>query len=209
MKKTGKIILSLSLSLLFVVVCFLIFAIYSVGIWLHTYNVFTKKDLVAEIKVSKIMTEGEYEYSEIEYKPIKQESALISVLTSRKNSQNEYDQVQKYKVYGDHFEIGGEIVKFNDFWLLFNLDTVYKVTRLEGDYIDPEKSKNVDADHRSVFAINGGTDDYWKTLQKNQSKYSFFVDSVYGSFSTKYIQNEEKTFGLYITEDGFMLDELK
>ncbi|MBN1332016.1 hypothetical protein JW978_03975 [Candidatus Dojkabacteria bacterium] len=208
MKNTLKIIFSLILIIILLVFCGVFIVIISFASWLHTYRVFTAKTLVAEIQVSELKTdENGYEYFDLTYRPKKQQSGLLTILTSNRPGIDEYDESASYTLYGDHFEVGGEIVKFDDFWLLLNLENIYKVTRLEGDYTDVKKA-NIAAEqgHRSLYELNGGTDEYWKRLQRNEGDYEFLVDSIYGNFATKFVQNEAKSYNLYITEDGFILD---
>jgi len=210
MKNLIKIIITLTFLLIFVVVCFISFAGLSFGAWLHTYRTFTQKDLVAVIEVEGLqISEDGYEYTNVKYKPIKDSSALTKIFSSREAKEGEYTQEQEFKIYGDQIEVGGEFVKFNDYWNLFNLKNIYKVTRLEGDYSDAEKASNLPTGKRTVIALNGGTDDTWKFLQKRADDFGFLVDSVYGNFSTKFIQEEDQEYGLYVTEDGFILDDLE
>ncbi|MBD3280158.1 hypothetical protein GF389_01375 [Candidatus Dojkabacteria bacterium] len=209
MKNTIKIIFSLVLVIIFLVFCGVFFVMMSFGSWLHTYRVFTQKSLVAEVEVSELKTdENEFEYFELIYRPKEQQSGLLTILTSNKPGVDEYDEAQRFTLYGDHFELGGEIVKFDDFWTLLNLENIYKVTRLEGDYTDAEIASDAAAGGlRTLHELNGGTDDYWRQLQKNEDNYEFLVDSVYGNFATKFVQDETRTYNLYVTEDGFILDE--
>jgi hypothetical protein len=98
------------------------------------------------------------------------------------------------------------MIKWNDWATLIGLDTIYKVSRLKGEYSDIELERDAE---RSVYDLNGGIDSGWKNLQKNESKLSFVVDSVYTSAAKKFIEDEEVTWGLYITEDGFILDRME
>lgn len=209
-KKFVKVIFSLILTIIFIIACFLAFIMFSFASWLHTYRAFTQKKLVAiiEVQPSKKDERG-FEYTTLTYKPVKEESALIRMLTGSNSESEDFDGDKEYKLYGDHVELGGEVVKFNDFWTLFNLKSIYKVTRLEGDFTDAETAKKLPSEERSVYELNGGTDDYWKRLQKNTSDYDFLVDTVYGSYATKFVQDEPQTYGLYITEDGFLLDNVE
>ncbi|MBD3280321.1 hypothetical protein GF389_02240 [Candidatus Dojkabacteria bacterium] len=210
MKTFAKVTISLLLIIIFLVTCFAGFVMFSFGSWLHTYKTFTQKELVAVVEVGALeVDEQGYEYTNVKYKPVKDHSALTKVFSSRNYDDNEYGQEKEYKMYGDYIEVGGQMVKFRDFWNLFNLKNIYKVTRLEGDYIDPTTAKELPAEKRSIEEINGGIDDYWKMFEENDDDFDFLVDSVYGNFSTKFVQQEERTYGLYVTEDGFILDKIE
>lgn len=203
MGKYFRTSVSFVLAILFVVLCFMLVIGFSLGSWLHTYKTFTQKRLVAVIEVSELKEDGEKTYADIKYRPVDDQSAFAKILTSKTSEGESFEEEQNYLIYGDHFEIGGEIVKFNDFWHLFNLRNIYKVSRLEGDYVNATSDVSSE---RTVIQLNGGTDNYWKEFQRNQERYSFFVDSVYGNFATRFIQDEPETYSLYITEDGFILD---
>lgn len=207
-KSYGKLTLYLVLAI-FTLFGLLIFsALAFIGIWLNTYKVFTKEDLVAEITVSgEMKDENGFETFELKYKPIEEESALLKLFIKREPEDETFGETQTFSMHGDHFEIGGQLIKFDDWATVLGFNTIYKVTRLEGDYIDVELAQN--PPERSVEALNGGIDDYWKYLENNEDTYDFLVDTVFGNFSTKFIQEEEKTYGLYITEDGFVLEELE
>ncbi len=207
MKKLIKIIISLVLLLVFVVTCFGAFAIISFASWLHTYKAFTQKTLVAEIEVSEEKKdEAGLNYATIKYKEVNDESALVKILTS-KDTKKDFSNEQEFKVYGDSFIVGGQVVKFDDFWYLFNLHSIYKLTRLEGDFIDVELKQNLPSDKRSIYELNGGVDDFWKKLQENEKKYDFLVDTVMGSYASKFFEDTPKSYNLYITEDGFILEQ--
>ncbi|MBN1916017.1 hypothetical protein JW796_03450 [Candidatus Dojkabacteria bacterium] len=178
------------------------------GIWLHTYKVFTKEELVAEIIVGEQMKdENGNEYFEFEYKQVKEKSVLEDIFSKDEEiEQTRFEKAEEYMAYGDQIKVGGEVVKFHNWLIFLGFETIYKISRIEGDYDSVEKARN--APERSVFELNGGTDSYWKGLEKNKGKYNFAVDTVYGSFASKFVQDEERIYGLYITKDGFLLDEL-
>jgi len=209
MKKSLKIIVSLILTIAFLLLCFGLFIVFSFSAWLHTYKAFTTKKLVAVVEVGPEQKDAQgYEYTEIKFKQVEQKSALTSIFSSRKDKDNQFTAESSYKVYGDQVDVGGQFVKFRDFWNLLSIKKVYKITRISGEYSDSNKEKNAPNDKRTVIDVNGGTDSYWKTFQANQKQYSFLVDTVYGSSASKFAQRETRTFGVYATEDGFLIDEI-
>ena len=208
MKKLIKVIISLALTLAFVLICFFVFAVFSFASWLHTYRAFTQKTLVAQIEVSPVKKDKEgIPYAIVEYKEVQDESALVKILTS-KDKENTFGDTQEFKIYGDSFEVGGQVVKFKDFWYLFNLHSIYKVTRIDGNFNDIQLEKNISNDKRSIYELNGGVDDFWKKLQSNESNYDFLIDTVMGSYSSKFFEDQARVYNLYITEDGFLLDKV-
>ena len=205
MKKMTKVILTLSLIIVFLVTILFGVVIFGFSFWLRTYRAFTKKKLVAEITTSALMYEEDIPYSEITIKQIDSQSALISMISRRDDSEGNYDEDVQFRGYGDRFEVGGEVVKWNDWLNIVGLDTIYKFSRLEGDYSDIVFERT--AEH-SAYDMNGGIDSFWRTLQRNEEKYSFLVDTVYSSAALKFVEDEEVVWGLYITEDGFLLDRI-
>ncbi len=199
--------------------CLLIAVIFLIGLlifvstgftalWLHTYKVFTKEKLVAEITVSEQKKDDSGDmYFDLSYRPVEDKSALVAVFNKDNSTSSPFGGSQDFKVYGDEFEVTGQVIKFSNFATLLGFDTIYKVTRLSGNYTDT--SEALSTEHRSIFDINGGTDEGWKYMQKNEDKLGFLVETVYGSSASKFVQDKEQTYGLYITEDGFILERLK
>jgi len=172
------------------------------AIWLNTYKAFTKEELVAEITV----TDKPGDEFAVELKQVEKPAAFSGVFNKTSNEKDRFGDIQNYVMRGDQFELGGEVVKFNNWMTFLGFETVYKLSRLESDYSDVAEAQTSE---RSVNELNGGTDSYWKNLEKNQKNLKFLVNTVYGSYAGKFVQNGTVNYGLYITEDGFILDELE
>lgn len=200
--------LTLTLILFICFLCVVIFGIITIStsIWLHTYKTFTQKKLIAEVTTSKLMFENSLPYCEIRYRETYYPSAFESIFSKQKSETISFTEDQEFKVYGDRFEIGAEVIKWNDWLNLLGIDTIYKVSRIKGDSSETELEN--EATH-SAYDINSGVDSTWKYLQKNEEKFSFLVDTIYTSSALKFAEDEEMTWGLYITEDGLILDRLE
>lgn len=206
----NKSFYKLTISLVLIISALVIILILVVSsfttIWLHTYKAFTKEKLVAQITVSEQFTDEDgFDTFNIVYRPVDDESALVRLLTNEGGSSG-FEEKSEYMFLGDEFEVGGQVIKFNNWVTLLGFDTIYKVTKIEGDFTDVEQARN--APERSIEELNGGVDPQWKYLQENEENLDFLVDTVYGSSASKFILREEKIYRLYITEDGFILDEL-
>ena len=206
----NKSFIRLTITLVLIIVLLvLLLAADSVGftaVWLQTYKAFTKERLVAEISVTEQKNENGQETFELNYKAVNEESALLKIFKKESEEKDRFGEDVSYTLKGNQFEIGGEVIKFNNWTTFLGFETIYKVSRLESDY---EDAADAQSRERTVIELNGGTDSYWKTLEKNQENLSSLVDTVYGSYAGKFVQDENMTYGLYITEDGFILDDLE
>jgi hypothetical protein len=82
-----------------------------------------------------------------------------------------------YLVKGDRWELQGDVLKFSPWMNILGIHSAYKLTRLEGQYDDPNMESN---DQHTVIVLNGGDDDFFKTTYK-QAWSSPFVDAAYGN----------------------------
>lgn len=195
------VILIAIISILLLCIITITFSAFS--IWIHTYKAFTQKTLVAEITATEKMTNEGVPYAEVTYKEVDSKTAFERIFYQDETDNTQYKGEQKFTIYGDKLEVSADVVKWNDWGTLIGLDTVYKVTRINGEYLDTEMERTA---KRSVFDLNGGTDSLWLFLEKNQKKISFVADSVYTSSASNSFQDEELKWNLYVTEDGFYLD---
>jgi hypothetical protein len=206
LKRTFRIILSLLLVIVFLVACIVFTTLALLGGWMHTYNAFTSKTLVAEIGVSQLKEDENGQFIDVTYKPVQQQSALAALFASAP-SNNLPAAEQSFKIYGDTVHIGGPIVKFYDHLVLFNFKTIYKVGKIYGRYnLDNELeiSRKVPAS----FDLNGGIDETWQTVNDNIDKwpYNMFFQtteiSTPGIFASK--AAGQRTYNLYMTTTGFL-----
>jgi hypothetical protein len=176
------------------------------GLWLKTYKAFTKEKLVAVVDAEELQTDDDGNpYFKIKYTPVKTESALTEILVKDDEEAKIEEQVEKreeYYIHGDRFVVEAEVINFADWANLLGIETVYKMTRISGQYKDIELEKNA---KRSAYELEGGADPVWETLEYNQEKLSPVVDGVYGSAVIQSARNNEKTWGIYMTEDGLIM----
>jgi hypothetical protein len=201
-----KTIFTLSLVIVFLMTCIVSILTVGVSMWLHTYKALTKKTLVAEITTSELKYEDDIPYFDVTYKQVQQKTAFQRIFSRGNEETTHYELTEDYKVYGDRVEVGGEIIKWNDWLNLLGLDTIYKISRLKGNYSDTELEREAE---RSVYDLNGGVDSIWKTLQKNEESFSFLVDSVYSSAGMKFVEDKDVKWGVYVTTDGILIDRLE
>ena len=82
-----------------------------------------------------------------------------------------------YLVKGDRWMLQGDILKFSPWLNIFGVHSAYKLTRLEGQYDDPNMESN---EKHTVIVLNGGEDGFFKTTYK-QAWSSPFVEAAYGN----------------------------
>jgi hypothetical protein len=208
----SKTIITLILIIVFLVSCFGIISILYAGLWLHTYNAFTSKELIGEIEVTPLEQDDRgFDRFKVKYTQYKAESALIQTLFPNQNSNSQEVYIQEeYEMFGDTVFIEAHTVKLPDFLTLFNFRAIYKITGIEGDFVNNRsKAKELPSSERSIYDLNGGVDDNWLWIKKNESYLGFLVDTVEISKKGKDIGDQVQTWGIYITEEGITLDTLQ
>jgi hypothetical protein len=203
-KKTAKIILRLVLIIMILIFCIAALSAFFVAAWLQTYKVFTQKTLVAELDVTAQRQEGDKKAFSVTYKEVKARSSLAAIFGST-NSDLQFSDPQTFEMQGDEVRLGGQVVKLNDLLNLFGFKTIYKVTRLESTYLDVAEAK---AKPTSIYELNGGVDALFKFYQTNEGALSFIIDTAMGDYPGKNVQNQPVKYGLYVTEEGFLLDRM-
>jgi hypothetical protein len=209
MKTILKVTSSTVLLLALLLACTVGFALFFFGAWLHTYQVFTQRTLVAEVSLSPLLADNHGEYINVTYRPYVQESALVGLLAPADDSISwGQGEPLTFKVYGDSVHIGGPIAKFHDNLILLNFQTIYKVGKLYGRYnIDNEKELNREV--ISSFDLNGGIDATWQDANNKISSwpYNMFFDTTQLSIPGVFASGEKaQLFDLYITNNGFLWD---
>lgn len=212
MKQTGKIITSLILLVSFLSICLILVSFGYFGAWLHTYKAFTAKTKVAEITISEQKEDDLGEYFEVEYTPVKNESALVKWIAPGSGKSDELEKPQTFKLYGDTVHIGGPIIKFKDELILFNFKSIFKIGKIYARYnIDNELEQSRTPEMASSFDLNGGIDQNWQDIHNNLTNdnlkggfYRSFVDTTQISTPGQFVSNKKLKYTLYITNNGFL-----
>ncbi len=85
---------------------------------------------------------------------------------------------QFYSVLGDEWMLQADFIKFPTWMNVLGFHSGYKLTRLEGIYQDRNLESN--AKH-TVVDLNGGEDNFFKTIRDQKFWFSPFVDAYYGN----------------------------
>ncbi len=206
LSRTLRIIASFLLVIIFLVACIVSGVFVFFGSWLHTYNAFTDKTLVAEVTVSQFKQDENGEYIDVTYKPIVEQSALAALFTTNAPSAQPGSS-QSFKIYGDTVHIGGPIVKFYDSLVLFNFKTIYKVGKIYGRY-NLDNNLEINRKVPASFDLNGGIDTTWQTINDNIKNWPYNLAfettdiSAPGVFASK--SGGDKVYNFFMTNTGFL-----
>jgi hypothetical protein len=102
-----------------------------------------------------------------------------------------------YLVKGDRWELQGNILKFAPWLNILGIHSAFKLTRLEGQYDDPNMESN---EKHTVIVLNGGDDDFFKTTYK-QAWSSPLVDAAYGNAAIA--PADGLPYNVFVSQTGF------
>lgn len=143
---------------------------------------------------------------------------MVGIIDARKTKGLDYDiflrftPVEKgikaeekiYKIKGDQWSIGGDILKFEDWVNFIGIHTGYKTTRIHGRYL---KAEDENIKQHTAYDINGGTDAIWLYLYENSSSFPF-VKAVYGN-SVYTFPSDKDVYGIYVTTSGYSIEKIE
>lgn len=204
MKRLVKILVSLVLALTMLLTCMLVVVIILFVGWLRTYQAFTAEKLVAEITVEKTTPANGLERIKVTYTPITNDAALNFIIPG---SESVTMKAEEFTLYGDQVLVGGPVVKFENIPVLLGFETAYKVARIQGSFINTAKANQIPSGN--IHDLNGGIDPTWTHFEADADQLPWLIDTAYFSIAGKSAQSSSRSYGLYITEDGFILDNLE
>ncbi len=143
---------------------------------------------------------------------------MVGIIDARKTKGLDYDiflrftPVEKgikaeekiYKIKGDQWAIGGDILKFEDWVNFIGIHTGHKTTRIHGRYL---KAEDENIKQHTAYDINGGTDAIWLYLYENSSRFPF-VKAVYGN-SVYAFPSDKDVYGIYVTTSGYSIEKIE
>lgn len=201
----GRTVAGIIVLLVTCLLCALITGGVFLGLWMRSYTAFTQKRLVAEIEVSQLPAASGLQQFRVVYKPVAINNALDTFFSGTTQS-NEQPATSEFTMYGDQVLVGGPVIKFANIPVLLGFETIYKVARIQGSFIDTDQANQIPSGN--VFDLNSGVDDTWKYFENQSESLPLLIDTAYFSLAGKSVGSVPTTYGLYITEDGFVLDRL-
>jgi len=154
---------------------------------LATYHSFTKKRHVAEVQA-------------VEVAPQKLRVYFVAIEPDGARGATE-----TYDVDGDEWTVGGDILRFKPFLTVMGVETVYKVTRVEGRWL---KADDANVHKSTAFDREGGTGPGWLQLYKNGARgpFGWMVAGAHGQ-AVSQLPDRRAVYDLYVTPNGFIVDK--
>jgi hypothetical protein len=103
---------------------------------------------------------------------------------------------QFYSVLGDEWMLQADFIKFPTWMNVIGFHSGYKLTRLEGLYQDRNLESN--AKH-TVVDLNGGEDNFFKTMRDQKFWFSPFVEAYYGNAA---FEPADGVYDVYASQTG-------
>jgi hypothetical protein len=156
-------------------------AVFALAGWAQTYRALTVAQLIATIKAV----------------PSTQTNQLMTIIyTPITNGQP--GATQTFQVYGDQWQLGGDIIKWQDWVNILGVQTGYRVTRLMGYYNDATDyhSKRI-----SAYNLDGGTDTLQQFIQDHPNLMPF-VRATYGN-DVRMQPDPTATYNVYVSTSGY------
>ncbi|MFB0507077.1 MAG: hypothetical protein ACETWT_10130 [Thermodesulfobacteriota bacterium] len=156
--------------------------------FIQSYTAFTHRELAAEVYCTPVSGE--------------KDKMTLWLVTFESPS---LGYLSQYRLDGQQWAIEGHILKWDEWLNFFGLRTMYKLSRLRGRYLraEDERSKPVTAYGLAMDE----EDPHWRWLYKYGARLPF-VSAVYGNTVFTF-PSETKTYRIYITTSGFMIEEVE
>lgn len=159
-------------------------AILFLAAFIQSYQRFTHKDLVAEVRC--VPLEGNTPSMFLELTPINDGAA---------------QKTHEFLLNGDQWALEGDILKWDDWLNFLGIHTMYKLTRVRGRYVNYQDEMSRTP---SVFSLVQKEErPQWRWLYKYGHRLRF-VSAVYGNTVYTY-PSEENIFEIHVTTSGFIV----
>ncbi len=202
----------LFLTLLFII-CISSITLGYTGILLHTYNVYTQKEPVAQVVISEKRNDDKGSFAIVRVKVYNFErTGLTHLLFNNISEKTKISDELNFKIYGDTVYMGGPIIKFKDEFIFFNFKTLFKIGKIFGRYEldNVAEQDRIKKGINSSFDINNGLSEWRVVFDNYQSKgllgdiIRIFVDTTQLSMAGQMIGSREIKYTVYITNNGFI-----
>ncbi len=179
-KKSGSLGCLTVLFLLLVALSFLFFTAY-----IRAYQAFDHEQLVALVECERA-TDNTHRFL-MKYSPV---------------IKDEPQTPKEFKIVGDQWVVGGDIVKWKSYLNFLGLKSMYRLTRVEGQFVRENNEKTpsayyLDSQRESAF---------WQKMYAIGDKL-FVVSGVYGA---KVFNNPGygSIYEIYVTEDAYIVKKV-
>lgn len=154
---------------------------------LRTWQVFTRARPVAEIRC-------------VETGPKKLRLTYLPIDAAGKRGLPE-----EYELRGDEWLVGGDVLRFRPELVWLGLETVFRVDRVEGRYVDAKEAR---AQAPTVFDRAGGPSHAWLAMYRDGARgpLGWMIAGAHGQ-GVWQLPDAKATFVLRVTPNGFVLDK--
>jgi hypothetical protein len=140
---------------------------------------------------------GEIKVAHIRATSIANVAHEMSVELTLYDSNGHTTSDKTYLLQGDEWILQGDIMKFPAWLNVVGLHSGFKLTRLEGRYDDIKLENS--AQHTAI-ELNGGDDNFFKTMNAQKPWFSWFVDASYGNA----VFQAPGAFDVFATQDALI-----
>jgi hypothetical protein len=153
---------------------------------LQSYRMFTKKTHVAEVQA-------------VEMGPHKMRVFLVPIERDGVRGATEI-----YDLDGDQFLIGGDVLRFKPFLTALGVETVARLTRVEGHW-DSAADANA---HKGSAHDRAPPSTAWARLYRGSDRapISWMVAGAHGNFVSQ-LPDRRALYDIYVTDKGYVLDK--
>jgi hypothetical protein len=152
-------------------------------LFLRSFHVFTQKQLVAMIQCY----------------PARDSDANFEIQLDR-IIKGQPQPAGRYEIKGQQWAIGGNIIKWEPWVSFLGMETMYRLSRLEGRYI---KASDQQTSPQTVYSLTKAEQSpFWNFVDRFGEELPF-IDAGYGN-TTFNRPDYNETFYIYVTESGFM-----
>jgi hypothetical protein len=154
---------------------------FAVAGWAQTYRALTRAELVAYVRAVPIM--GQQQTMRVTMTPVQNGTPGAA---------------QTYVVHGDQWELGGDVIKWQDYVNILGLHTGYRLTRLDGYYDDAH-----DYQHKPLTFIDlaGHQDAVGQFVHDHQALLPF-VRAIYHN-AVAAPPDPHATYRVYLSTSGY------
>ncbi len=154
--------------------------------FIQSYTAFTHRELVAEVYCTPVPGAKD----EMDLWLVTFDSSPVGYLSH-------------YRLGGHQWAIEGHILKWKEWLNFLGLHTLYKLSRVRGRYLRAEDERSKPA---TAYTLTANEEDpRWRWLYEYGARLPF-VSAVYGNTVFTF-PSETKTFRIYTTTSGFMIEE--
>jgi hypothetical protein len=180
----GSQVATLVLSLVLLAVGVSAFTVLAV---LNSWHAFTKKTHVAEVQA-------------LELAPHKLRLYLVPI-----EADGVRGATETYDVDGDQWQLGGDILRFRNFLTALGVETVYRLSRVEGHW---NAAADANAHKGTAYDREGGTSTRWLALYRDHDRapLKWLVAGAHGQLVSQ-LPDRRAVYDIYVTPNGFVIDK--